>query len=312
MLNSRFSTSFFILVGASFTAPSIMAETPATQNEPASVVVNPVATSDVKTLSESQKANVALDVANTQASAPINMLKPQKPSLFTRIRNVIFFWRKPIEVQESIPAEPTILVSVTGAPEVLATNIRETLQQIQVVEFDDFQSSLPRLRSLATDAAQAVGYYTANFRFSKTDDRHLKVDVLPDTPVKVSSQQILITGEGETDKAYNRLQKSPDLAVGDVFNHDEYEKTKSRIQSLATERGYFKGRYVTHDVQVTLPSKNADIVLAYDTGPRYAFGDVIYKNSDPNKKLPLRASVLATMQPFQPGEPYQASDLAKL
>ena len=312
MLNSRFSTSFFVLVGASFTAPFIMAETPAIQSEQASIAVNPVAKTEVDQPSESKKADIALDAANTQASAPVNILKPQKPSLFTRIRNVVFFWRKPIEVQESIPAEPTITVSVTGAPEALATNLRETLQQIQVVEFEDFQSGLPRLRSLATDSAQAVGYYTANFRFRKVSDRHLNVDVVPDTPVKVSTQQILITGEGKTDRAYNRLLKNPDLAVGDIFNHGEYEKTKSRIQTLATERGYFKGRYLTHDVQVTLPPKTADIVLAYDTGPRYAFGDVIYKSNDPNKKLPLRPSVLATMQPFQPGDPYQASDLAKL
>ncbi len=316
MLNSRFSPSLCVLLGASLTAPTFAAETnapePSSQSASGSTAVNPVAKNEVVTPSASKKAEVALDAANETSTVPVNILKPIKPSVFTRISRVIFFWRKPTPSQESIPAEPTISVKVNGAPEELATNLRETLQQIQVIEFDDFQSGLPRLRSLATDAAQAVGYYTASFRFSKADRSHLIVDVVPDTPVKVSSQKILITGEGETDRAYIRLQKNPDLAVGDTFNHGEYEKTKSRIQNLATERGYFKGRYVTHDVQVTLPSKTADIDLAYETGVRYAFGDVIYKNSDPNKKLPLRPSVLATMQPFKAGDPYQATDLAKL
>lgn len=325
MLNSRFSPSICVLLGASLAAPSFAAETntaesnvsesasqPVAQTGPESAVVNPVATADVVTLSPTKKADAALDVANTNATAPVNLLKPPKPSLLTRISRVIFFWRKPAPSQEIIPVEPTISVEVNGAPDVLALNLRETLQQVQVIEFEDFQSGLPRLRALATDAAQAVGYYTANFRFSKVNDRQLRIDVVPDTPVKVTSQQILITGEGEKDRAYLRLQKNPDLAVGDTFNHAEYEKTKSRIQTLATERGYFDGRYVTHDVQVTLPPKTADIVLAYETGERYAFGNVIYKNSDPNKKLPLKPSVLATMQPFQPGEPYQASDLARL
>lgn len=316
MLNSRFSPSLYVLLGASLTVPSFAAETnapePPSQSASGSTAVNPVATKEVATQSVNKKADVALDAVNETSSAPVQLLKPTKPSVFTRIRNVIFFWRKPAPSQESIPAEPTISVTINGAPEALETNLRETLQQIQVIEFEDFQSGLPRLRSLATDAAQAVGYYTANFRFSKTNDRHLTVDVVPDTPVKVTSQKILITGEGEKDRAYLRLQKNPDLAVGDTFNHGEYEKTKSRIQNLATERGYFNGRYVTHDVQVTLPPKTADIVLAYETGVRYAFGDVIYKNSDPTKKLPLRPSVLATLQPFKAGEPYQASDLAKL
>ncbi|GAC1371370.1 MAG: autotransporter assembly complex family protein [Aquirhabdus sp.] len=319
MLNSRFSTSLCMVLGASLTAPSFADETnvaatksTAPQPTSASITVNPVATNDVARVSDSKKAEIAAKANESNASVPANILKPKKTSLFTRIRNFVFFWRKPTEKQESIPAEPTILVTVNGAPELLETNLREALQQIQVVEFEDFQSTLPRMRALATDAAQAVGYYTAHFRFSKANDRRLIVDVVPDTPVKVTSQNIEIKGEGEQDRAYIRLKKNPDLAVGDTFNHGEYEKTKNKIQSLATERGYFKGHYLTHDVQVTLPEKTVDIVLAYDTGVRYAFGDVIYKNSNPNKKLPLRPSVLATMQPFQSGEPYKASDLAKL
>ncbi|HEY4714041.1 MAG TPA: autotransporter assembly complex family protein, partial [Aquirhabdus sp.] len=316
MLNSRFSPSLCVLLGASLAAPSFAAETnapePASQSASGSTAVNPVAKDEVAKPSAAKKADAALDAVNATTTVPVNLLKPPKPSLLTRMSRMVFFWRKPSPSEESIPADPTILVTVNGAPEALATNLRETLQQVHVVELEDFKSSLPRLRSLATDAAQAVGYYTATFRFSEADKQHLIVDVVADSPVKVSTQKILITGEGETDRAYIRLQKNPDLAVGDTFNHGEYEKTKSRIQNLATERGYFKGRYVTHDVQVTLPPKTADIVLAYETGVRYAFGDVIYKNSDPNKKLPLRPSVLATMQPFKAGDPYQASDLAKL
>jgi translocation and assembly module TamA len=319
MLNSRFSQSFSMLLGASlgisFAATSVAAETsapaPASQSASGAIAVNPVAKVDVVIPSDKKKEDVALEAAN-DASVPVNLLKPPKLSLFTRISRAVFFWRKPITDQTSVPAEPTISVYVNGAPDALATNLEETLKQVQVIDFEDFQSSLPRLRSLATDAAQAVGYYTATFRFRKADSSHLIVDVVPDTPVKVTSQKILITGEGETDRAYTRLQKKSDLEVGDTFNHAEYEKTKSRIQSLATERGYFKGHYLTHDVQVTLPPKTADIVLAYETGVRYAFGDVIYKNSVPNKKLPLKPSVLATMQPFKAGDPYQASDLAKL
>ncbi|MBC7752446.1 MAG: outer membrane protein assembly factor [Candidatus Saccharibacteria bacterium] len=316
MLNSRFSPSLCVLLGVSLTAQSFAAEAnapePASQSASGSTVVNPVATKDIVIPSESKKVDVALDATNETSALPVNLMKPTKPSVFTRISRAVFFWRKPSPSEDSIPAEPTISVEIKGAPEVLATNLSETLKQVQVVEFEDFQSALPRLRSLATDAAQAVGYYTANFRFSKTDNRHLVVNVVPDTPVIVKSQNILITGEGETDKAYLRLQKSPDLVVGDPFNHGEYEKTKSKIQNLATERGYFKGRYITHDVQVTLPPKTADIILAYETGVRYAFGDVTYKSSNPNKKLPLKPSVLATMQPFKAGDPYQASDLAKL
>ena len=310
-----------VLLGASLTASSIMAETSdanatnATNSSsvsaavaqedssPVSTVVNPVAKDNVtKTAIE--------DVHNNPS--PITLPSGDtKPNLLTRIANHIFFWRKP-KSKYSVAAEPTISVTVNGAPEALETNLKETLKQITVDEFEDFQSDLPRLRGLAVEAAQAVGYYTATFHFNKTSHDHLLVDVVPDTPVTVSSQKITITGEGETDQAYIHLQATPDLKVGDTLNHGEYEKTKARILNVATDHGYFQGHYLVHDIQVTLPQKTADITLSYDAGVRYAFGDVTYKNSNPTKKLPLKPSVLAALQPFKLGEPYDAASLAKL
>ena len=321
MLNSRFSTSVCVLLGASLTAPSTLAETNDTSTTnstvsaavaqedraPVSSVVNPVAKVDATKAS----SKAAIEDAKNSPS-PISLPPGDvKPSLWTRIEDHIFFWRKP-KSKYTVVAEPTITVEVNGAPEALETNLEETLKQITVDEFEDFQSDLPRLRGLAVDAAQAVGYYTATFHFNKTSRDHLLVDVVPDTPVTVSSQKITITGEGESDKAYIRLQNKPDLKVGDILNHAEYENTKARIVNVATDHGYFQGHYLVHDVQVTLPPKTADITLTYDTGVRYAFGDVTYKNSNPTKKLPLKPSVLAALQPFKSGEPYDAASLAKL
>ncbi len=312
-----------VLLGASLTAPCTLAETSdasATNSAsvsaeiaqedstPLSSVVNPVA----KKSATKAASNAAIEDAHNPPPPPISLPPVDaKPSLLTRIGNHIFFWRKP-KSKYSVVAEPTISVTVNGAPEALETNLKETLNQITVDEFEDFQSDLPRLRGLAVDAAQAVGYYTATFHFSKTSRDHLLIDVVPDTPVTVSSQKITITGEGESDKAYIQLQKKPDLRVGDTLNHSEYEKTKARILNIATDHGYFQGHYLVHDVQVTLPPKTADITLSYDTGVRYEFGDVTYKNSNQTKKLPLKPSVLAALQPFKSGEPYDAASLAKL
>ncbi len=322
MLNSRFSTSVCVLLGASLTAQSTLAETndvSATNSSsvsaavaqedrvPVSSIVNPVAKEDATKAASKAAIEDAHNSPNPISLPPSDV----KPSLLTRIEDHIFFWRKP-KSKYIVVAGPTISVDVNGAPEALETNLKETLKQITVEEFDDFQNDLPRLRGLAVDAAQAVGYYTATFHFNKTSRDHLLVDVVPDTPVTVASQKITITGDGESDKAYIQLQKKPDLKVGDTLNHAEYENTKTRIVNIATDHGYFKGHYLVHDVQVTLPPKTADIVLSYDTGVRYAFGDVTYQNSNPTKKLPLKPSVLAALQPFKSGEPYDAASLAKL
>jgi translocation and assembly module TamA len=319
MLNSRFSKRVCLLLGASLTAPSILAATKdanvvhavsaavARQDSvPVSSVVNPVAKVDATKVSS--KAAIE-DNQNPPMKIPLPT-SDVKSNLLTRIGDLIFFWRKPIS-NDNAP-EPTINVDVNGAPEALATNLKETLNQSTVIEFEDFQNDLPRLRGLAIDAAQAVGYYTAKFYFTKPASDRLKVDVIPDTPVKIISEKISILGEGASDQAFIAIQKKPDLKVGDTLNHGEYQKTKNRILNVATDHGYFKGHYLTHDVQVTLPPKTADIDLTFDSDVRYIFGDVTYKNSKPNHKLPIKPSVLAALQPFKAGEPYDAARLAAL
>jgi translocation and assembly module TamA len=337
MANPRFSRfTSFVFFGASLTAPLIhavdvtpntatpdtsastsgqagAASPPSTASRAIKVAANPVQVTPAAAASTAKAI-----VAATPESAATPTVAPPVPApkltFWNRVHNVIFFWRKPLvpEADGVVPAEPTISVKVYGAPDALTTNLQETLQQIRVAELSDFQNDLARYRSMAQDAAQAVGYYNASFKFRKLSDTSIAIDVVPGDPVRVTTQKITITGDAKTDRSFIRLQNKPDISVGDILNHGEYEKTKNKITNLALDHGYFKGHYLAHDVKVTLPTKTADINLAYDSGVRYQFGDITYKNSNGSDKLPLKPSVLALLQPIKPGQPYDAGQLAKL
>ncbi len=322
MFYSRFSMAVCVSLGASLTASVILAETPEVnaaqtlnlaktstnpESSSTSLGTNPIAQDNLSQLL------VQPAIEDTQ-NIPLPIAPPNievKPTFLTRVANRVFFWRTP-KNKYTAPVEPTIIVEVNGAPAVLETNLKETLQQVTVIEFEDFQTDIPRLRSMAVSAAQAVGYYKATFIFSKKSKNRLKVDVVTGAPVKIASQKIIITGEGETDSVFIQLQQQPDLNVGDTLNHGAYEQTKAKIVGVARDRGYFNGQYLKRDVQVDWPTQTADIELSYATGERYVFGDVTYKNSNPNKGLRLKPSVLAALQPFKAGEPYDAASLAKL
>ncbi len=333
---SRFSSGLTscVFIGASLSSPILHAldaapatttDTPAPNSSatgatkasktmPAlKAAVNPVQVSPAAAASTAQ-AIVSATPASAQTTHVTPPAPPPKLGFWSRVHNVVFFWRKPIvaETDGIVPAEPTITVKVYGAPDVLETNLKETLQQIRVSELADFQDDLARYRSLAQDAAQAVGYYNASFKFRRLSSDSIAIDVIAGAPVLVTSQKITISGEGKTDRSFIRLQNKPDINVGDVLNHGDYEKTKNKITNIALDHGYFKGKYLAHDVKVTLPSKTADITLSYESGVRYQFGSVTYKNSNGSAKLPLKPSVLALLQPFQPGQPYDAGSLAKL
>lgn len=220
------------------------------------------------------------------------------------IKRIWYRFRPPLE--DLAPAMPTIKVAVTGAPELLAKNIEGKLEQYTVEAFSDFRASLPQLRSMAKEASEAVGYYTAEFRFEQIDKDELRVVVTPHDPVKVSSQNIVFAGAATEDRGFQDIKNNPGLKVGDQMNDQLYEQTKGKISGAATDRGYFDGYWNIHDVKVTLPENTADITLDYNSGERYKLGKVIFKNTNPDKPLPLDMDLLEKLVPFQENDEYAA------
>jgi translocation and assembly module TamA len=120
-----------------------------------------------------QNTTVAAETANKNAEndrafelASANMAQ-QKPKGF--LQKVI----AKIKPKKDVNAVtiPKISVTVTGAPKVLQDNIKNKLETFTTEAYADYNSALPQLRAMANQAAQAVGYYNAKFKFSKTGCR---------------------------------------------------------------------------------------------------------------------------------------------
>ncbi len=223
----------------------------------------------------------------------------KKPNIFKRV------WYKFWPPKGAMAAAlPTIDVVVVGASDLQAKNVRARLEQYPVESFADFRASLPQLRSMAREASEAVGYYNSEFRFEQVNQDTLRVRVVPNEPVIVTSQDIRYEGEANEDNSFLSVQKNPDLKVGDQMNDDLYEKTKTRISTVATEKGYFDSYWIMHDVKVTLPDNTADINLDYESGERYKLGAVEFKNADPDKEIPVKEELLRQLVPFDENDEY--------
>lgn len=223
----------------------------------------------------------------------------EKAGFFRRI------WKK-IRPDSLLSAEkvPRITADVTGAPPVLANNIKAKLSSFPQEAFEEFNSALPQLRNLSTQAAQAVGYYNATFRFEKISDRRVRVNVVPNEPVKITEQNIEFSGAGANSPQFQVIRLVPEQDVGDIFNHGSYEETKNKIANAASDNGYFDAYWRLHDVKVTQPDKTAEINLKYETGERYKLKQVEYRMSDPSKPLPLTQKVLDSLAPWKEGDDY--------
>ena len=201
-------------------------------------------------------------------------------------------------------AVPRISADVKGAPTELANNIKAKLSSYSQEAFQDFNASLPQLRTLSTQAAQAVGYYNAEFKFEKLNDSKVLVNITPHDPVKIEQQNIDFSGEGANLPQFQVIRLVPEQDVGDILNHGKYEETKTRIATAASDNGFFDSYWRLHDVRVNQPQNTADVNLKYETGDRYKLGNVEFRMSDPSKKIPLDMDVLLSMTPWKDGDDY--------
>ncbi|WP_286686834.1 POTRA domain-containing protein, partial [Acinetobacter sp. GWC1_38_13] len=117
---------------------------------------------------------------------------PEKVGFFKKIINRF----KPENILNTDKV-PRISADVSGAPPELAANIKAKLSSFTQESFDDFAAALPQLRALSNQAAQAVGYYNAEFKFEKVSESKVKVNVTPNEPVIINKQNIDFTGAGE-------------------------------------------------------------------------------------------------------------------
>lgn len=186
----------------------------------------------------------------------------------------------------------------------LKANVKAKLSSYTVEAFEDFISATSQLRLLSNQAAEAVGFYNAEFKFEKLDTGKVKVIIVPNKPVLVTTDNIEFSGAGENQAQFQVISVLPDLSEGDVFNHGLYEKTKERIVDAANNNGYFDSYWRMHDVKVSLPQDTADINLKYETGERYKLGAVEFRMSDPEQKLPLDLDVLEQLVPWKDGQEY--------
>lgn len=225
--------------------------------------------------------------------------KDEKVGFFKRI------WNR-LHPDNLLNAEkiPRISADVSGAPAILATNIKAKLSTFTQESFEDFNVALPQLRSLTNQAAQAVGYYNAEFKFEKVSDSKVKVNVTPNEPVKIKEQNIEFSGAGENLPQLQVLRLIPEQDEGDIFNHGKYEETKTKIVSAAADNGFFDAYWRLHDVKITQPDKTAEINLKYETGDRYKLKKVEYRMSDPSKPLPLTQKVLDSLAPWKEDDDY--------
>jgi translocation and assembly module TamA len=159
------------------------------------------------------------------------------------------------------------------------------------------------------EALQPFGYYKPQVRpelrqEGTTWTASFDVDAGPQ--IKIASVDLKITGAGADDPEFQGLAHNFPVKPGDVLSHPKYEGGKKLLTDLAASEGYLDAAFQENQVRVDLDRYQADVILHYDTGPRYLFGPVYFRQDV------LDGGLLTGYLTFNPGEPLDINKVLQL
>ena len=296
-----------LLCSLSLVAPPLLAQESASTTIPTASTTQEPASNDAKPTADSAPESTSNDTAaltNDTAQESASDAKPADNAQESASESNI---KKP-------DAGNTLTVTVEGGDEQLRNNV---LAYLEINRYVD--KPIPdevRLRWLHNRAEQEIhqalepfGYFEPSIESSLTHTAKGWVAlyrITPGRPLRISELDVEVLGEGKRDPAFEKLLDNLPLAVGQTLDQPKYEQIKSAMESLATERGYFNAHFTERAIRVDLQAYQAAIHLHYDTGRRYRFGNIAFKQDF------LSPELLDRYPHFKPGDPYDVNQLMKL
>jgi translocation and assembly module TamA len=125
-------------------------------------------------------------------------------------------------------------------------------------------------------------------------------------PVRIRSIDFEVRGEGHGTPTFDTIVDEFGLVEGDVLRHRPYETAKSALAFAAADKGYFDAAFDSTAIRIDIDSNTADIILHYDTGPRFKFGELTLEQQV------LDPRMLEGYITFQRGDPFEIARLLEL
>ena len=158
-------------------------------------------------------------------------------------------------------------------------------------------------------ALEVVGYYNAEIdkKFEIADACWQASFVIdPGKPVLLRNVSIQINTGMVQDSQLQSVIAKCGLNPGDSLNHAAYDACRNRITRTAEKRGYFASSFSKRTIDIYPDQLAADIILNFDSGPRYVFGEVTFDQAV------LDPEMIQRFVTITPGQPYDATQLRNM
>lgn len=199
-------------------------------------------------------------------------------------------------------------VQVTPKSAALKKNIEVYINELSEGDVQSLTAAKRAVQQRARLASQALGYYQTKIEVHISDDAEPLLQVLVERgePVRLRTVNIQVQGEAAGLPAF-AIPDDKRLQVGARLDHSAYDDVKSMLQNQALRFGFFAAHFTQNELLIDPQIGAADIILLFDSGPRYRFGEVHFS---PQAKIDPQ--LLERLLPFTPGTPYNSALVAKL
>ncbi|MCA1768213.1 MAG: outer membrane protein assembly factor, partial [Idiomarina sp.] len=211
-------------------------------------------------------------------------------------------------------AQASVEVEVSGVDGDEYANVMALLQIARLDE--DKSYAAYRVRYLHRQAPEDIkkalrpyGYYQVEVNAQLETVAYgwsASYQVTLNDPVKISASHWEIQGDAVDDKTFNAIFENTNLKQDQRFIHSNYEQAKSRLLSLASQRGYHDARFLKHNVEIDVEQNTAEINVVFDSGQRYRYGKITFEQDILDDEL------LQRYVPFEQGEGYNTQKLSQL
>ncbi|MEO8463769.1 MAG: autotransporter assembly complex family protein [Gammaproteobacteria bacterium] len=212
----------------------------------------------------------------------------------------------------AVAAQARATVELKGVDGEVAANVLAFLT-LDEEPCDAESSRVDQQRSAAParirQALEAFGYYEPKIESQLDrvgDCWHVIFTIAAGEPVRIRELDVQLAGEAATDSEFVAARTAAAFETGSALHHGAYETLKTRWADLARERGYRDAKFVENHIDVYPDQHAADVVLRFDSGSRYTFGAVDFRQDV------LLDPLVRSYLPFHSGEPYDARKLTEL